>query len=679
MTDGGADEQLELLPAPAVPVKPEVLAPKSRQLVARAKAAKPVEAHAPELPIARVAVDMPLAHLDRLFDYTVPASLHDAAVPGCRIKVRFAGKQAGGFIVERIASSEHEGKLSMILKVVSSEPVLHAGVLAAARQVADRYAGTLADVLRLAIPPRHARTEKEPPGDRAVAALPDVDPKPWRPYDHGASFLEGLAGGTHVRACWSAVPGPDPAIAVAQAVLAALHAGNGAIVCVPDARDVERFDRSFNEILGVGRHVTLTAAQGPAERYRAFLALSRGIVSVVVGTRAAAFAPVDSLGLVVIFDDGDDLFAEQRAPYPHAREVLLTRALDADCAVLVGGFARSSEAQMLVDSGWCVDLAASQATRRAAWPRVDVTDGSDGAAAPARLPHAVFALIREALGEGPVLMQVPRRGYRASLACQNCREPARCGQCQGPLIQPSASAPLSCRWCGMGAGDWKCGNCGSRKLRAPVVGQLRTAEEISNAFQGARVLTSAGGSVLPGIGPEPAIVLATPGAEPHAEGGYAAAVLLDTWLQLGRPEMRVNEEAHRRWFNAIALVRPSAEGGKVVVIGDAVGLQALVRGDPVGFACRELSQRMEAHLPPSTRLATIEASAQTLTSLESTVWPEPAEVLGPVPLDDELSRLIIRVPRAKGLELSAALCAAQEERSASKAPAIRVQVDPLAL
>lgn len=668
MTDSGGDEQLELLPAP-----------KSPRSAARAKVAKPAEAPAPELPIARVAVDMPLAHLDRLFDYTVPASLHEAAVPGCRIKVRFAGKQVDGFIAARVPSSDHDGKLGAVLKVVSAEPVLHAGVLSAARKVADRYAGTLADVLRLAIPPRHARTERESPGDHRVGALPDVDAEPWHPYDDGSSFLDALAGGRQVRACWSAVPGPDPAIAVAQAVLASLHAGKGVIVCVPDVHDVERFDRAFHAILGAGRHVTLTAAQGPAERYRAFLALSRGIISVVVGTRGAAFAPVDSLGLVVIFDDGDDLFAEQRAPYPHAREVLLTRALDEDCAVLVGGFARSSEAQMLVDSGWCVDLAASLATRRAAWPRVDVTDGSDGAAAPARLPHAVFALIREALGEGPVLMQVPRRGYRASLACQDCREPARCGQCQGPLIQPSASAQLSCRWCGRGAVDWTCGNCGSAKLRAPVVGQLRTAEEVSKAFHGAQVLTSAGGSVLPRIGPEPAIVLATPGAEPHADGGYAAAVLLDTWLQLGRPEMRVNEEAHRRWFNAIALVRPSAEGGRVVVIGDAAGLQALVRGDPVGFARRELSQRMDAHLPPSTRLATIEASEQILISLGDKVWPEPAEVLGPVPLSDERSRLIVRVPRARGLELSAALRGAQGERSASKAPAIRIQVDPLTL
>ncbi len=64
------------------------------------------------------------------------------------------------------------------------------------------------------------------------------------------------------------------------------------------------------------------------------------------------FAPVDRLGLVAIWDDGDDLHAEPRAPYPHAREVLLTRAQLAEAGALVGGHARTAEAQLLVETGW---------------------------------------------------------------------------------------------------------------------------------------------------------------------------------------------------------------------------------------------------------------------------------------------------------------------------------------
>ncbi|MGH3425940.1 MAG: hypothetical protein ACRDO8_14510, partial [Nocardioidaceae bacterium] len=94
------------------------------------------------LPVARVAVDVALAHLDRPFDYLVPDSMHDDVVPGCRVTVRFAGKQTSGFVLERVESSDHTGRLGRIARVVSSEVVLRPDVVPVVRSVADRYAGT---------------------------------------------------------------------------------------------------------------------------------------------------------------------------------------------------------------------------------------------------------------------------------------------------------------------------------------------------------------------------------------------------------------------------------------------------------------------------------------------------------------------------------------------------------
>ncbi len=201
-----------------------------------------------------------------------------------------------------------------------------------------------------------------------------------------------------------------------------------------------------------------------------------------------------------------------------------------------------------------------------------------------------------------VLVQVPRRGYRESLACQDCRQPARCGACQGPLVQTAASTPIACRWCATAVPQWQCAHCHGTRLRAPVVGQLRTAEEFAKAFPDREVVTSGGGTILDDVEPGRVLVLATPGAEPHVAGGYDVIVLLDTWLMTGRDDFRVDEEAHRRWFNALALAGPGAEA---VAVGDAPMLQALVRADPAGFAARELASRAETHLPPTARLATI--------------------------------------------------------------------------
>ena len=161
-----------------------------------------------------------------------------------------------------------------------------------------------------------------------------------------------------------------------------------------------------------------------------------------------------------------------------------------------------------------------------------------------------------------------------------------------------------CRWCGALAADWTCPRCGSGRLRALVTGAARTAEELGRAFPGVPVRTSGGQHVLAEVPAEPALVIATPGAEPVAAEGYAAALLLDGWALLGRPSLRAAEETLRRWLNAAALVRPR---GAVVVLAEASlpAVQALVRWDPVGFAERELAERAELGFPPAVRMAAV--------------------------------------------------------------------------
>lgn len=663
MTTG---DQLELLAAPE-PVPPPV--PLEEGVDERSGEVAPVR-------IARVAVDTPLPHLDRLFDYAVPPELDPQPVPGCRVKVRFAGRATDGYVVGLGETTAHEGRLAPLTKVVSAEPVLSAEVLGLAREVADRWSGTLSDVLRLAVPPRQAKVEARPSVPRPDDDLPGVDDEVWHLWPDGPGFLGALESGASPRVVWEALPLRDPAVAVAQAALATLRSGRGTVVCVPDARELDHWDAALTSVLGHGRHVVLSSGQKPAERYRSFLAVARGEVSIVLGTRAAAFAPVHDLGLVTVWDDGDDLYVEPRAPYLHAREVLLTRAVREDAAVLVGGYARTAEAQSLVGSGWARSMRAEAVTRRRAWPRLDVTDGSVAGGAPARLPHQVFAAVRRA--DGPVLVQVPRRGYRTSLSCQDCRTPARCAACEGPLAQGGRGATLACRWCGTEAPRWTCPTCGSARLRAPVVGQLRTAEEYAAAFPDRAVVTSGGADVLAEAPPGDVLVLATPGAEPRVEGGYALVVLMDTWLALGRDDLRVGEEAHRRWFNALALAR---ERAAAVAVGDPATLQGLVRADPAGLAERELAERAEAHLPPVARVAVVEAPADVVAELASRSWPGATEVLGPVPVptrpgEPEHDRLVLRTPRRDGPALAAALKDLQSARSAAKLPPLRVRIDP---
>lgn len=745
-----AGEQLTLLPAPEV----------TRGGRTGGKAARPVGALeiASERPVARVVLDLVPHHLDQTFDYLVPASMADGAQPGVRVKARFGPQEVDGYVLARGEDSDHDGRLVPLKRLVSPERVLTPQVAQLCRTVADHYAGTLSDVLRLAIPPRHARAEAAPSGGEATAADapagPGTDaeapasapgdraparPSEWAPYRGGAAFLNHLVGGSAPRAVWTALPGrvadgvpvqgaraaggsgagdEDPAqavqhwaLALAEAVRAAVTGGRGALVVLPDARDVDQMSLAL-ELAGyaphtarrAGQFVRLTADEGPSPRYRSFLAALRGEVRIVVGTRAAAFAPVQDLGLVACWNDGEETLAEPRSPYPHAREVLALRSEQEGAAFLLGSVSRTVQAQALLESGWAREVAAPREVLRARAPRVraltPVELAAEGAGAAARLPSAAWRAVRDALGTGPVLVQVPRAGYMPVVACARCRTAAHCGTCHGPLMLPGPGAPPQCAWCGALAGAWSCDECHWTGLRSVRVGSGRTAEELGRAFPGVAVRVSgasAPGGVLSAVGPRPAVIVATPGAEPVAEGGYAAALLLDAALSTAHVGLAVAQDALHRWLAAAGLVRSAREGGQVLLVGDAAPgpTNALVRWDPAGFADRELAERRELDLPPAVRVAAITGDRQAVDAVVARVGlADPWATLGPVEVPEAAGRparggagrdpslqppvrTIVRVPLREGRRLARELSASLAVRSAKReGGSVRVQLDP---
>ena len=653
---------------------------------------------------------MPLSHLDHPFDYAVTAEQDADALPGVRVRVRFAGRLRDGFILDRVASGDHEGALTPLHKIISAEPVLTREMAILIRNVADHYGGTFADVMRLAVPPRHAATELAEHAMGPSQLSRDHPAGPLVDYPSGTGFLAALRACRRPRAMWqvtpSATPSGDWALGLATAARACAESGRGAVIIVPDQADLDRLTEACTQVLGATGFAVLVAETGPAARYRAFLAALRGQVRVVIGNRAAAYAPVHDLGLVAIWDDGDDLLAEQRAPYPHAREVLALRAAAAQAGVLFASYARTAELEAWLERGWLRELADDRTVVRHTAPRVKVTADSDLAmerdpgARAARLPHEVFEMMRASLPQGPVMVQVPRGGYLVALVCQICREPARCRFCGGPTRVPAsgageaATAGASCTWCGRPQIDWECPICGSRRVRAPIVGAERTAEELGKAFPQTPVRQSIGGTRIATVIDTPAIVVATPGAEPQALGGYAGAVLLDTPLLLLRQDLRAAEEALRRWLNIVALVRSGADGGSVIAVGESSGraLQALVRVDPGGFAARELGERAAARFPPAVKLITIEGTAEAVAEFASLVQaPDHAEFLGPVELatqhsgidkasEPAIQRLTMRAPLAEGAQLVRAAKEAAAIRSARKSEGpLRIRVDPIDL
>ena len=707
-------QQLDLLQG--FPALRDALIPAAPEPV---NVAAELEASGVPNPVARVRVDSTLPQVDRTFDYRVPAELSEDAVPGARVRVLFNGHEMTGYIEERTATTDWTRTSLLPLKsVLSRVPSVAPEIFALAEALADRYASTVANVLRLAVPPRIAALDKKYApllpgyesaylGDSAPVSTSDApenaapehaesepstaaaassaaassaaDPYAWlatpgapapfvldppalnpdapdaasvfSDYENGAEFIEDVAAGVATRAVMTVLPGHLEhtwADVLATALATAAASGRGAIAVVPTAKNLDLLEAALAERLPADAFVRLSSDSTPHTRYHGFVKARLGRVPVVIGTRAAAYAPVANLGLVVCWDDGDSSLLEQRAPYCHARDVLLLRASAENTAALFAGFSMSSEAARLVRTRWASHVRAPRALVRDYSPRIFSTGSEfelarDPLAAMARIPHLAFEHARRALARGPVLVQVARSGYIPSFSCERCRMPARCAECSGPLSVASGSSVPSCSWCGRLAQQWRCSECGFTHWRYSAAGATRTAEELGRAFPNVPVISSAGDHVRASVGPEPALVVATPGAEPVAFGGYAAALLLDADKMLRFDSLRAPEAALRRWLNAAALVRPAALEGTVVTTASPSPVeQALVRWDPAWFAREELEERAQTGLPPAVRTAAVtgaEADVRAFMEefLGSSALPERVReqlrIVGPVPLD----------------------------------------------
>ncbi|CAB4340658.1 unannotated protein [freshwater metagenome] len=657
-----SDDQLSLVPGKKKRVKAEV----------------PI---ATNLPVAQIAIDSQLPHLDRVFDYAVPAKFEAIAQPGVRVRIRFAGKLTDGWLISRVQESDHPGTLAAITNVISPEIVLIPEILELAQSVADRQAGTLSDVLRNAVPNRHAGAEATqfPPAGEIAEVTTDA----WTDYVGGEALIKRTLAGEQPRAIVT-TGGDNPATLLAQYAMAIAHGGKSIVITVPDRAAIDRVLQELANLQCPKSAIAVLAADdGPSARYRNWLAVLRSSSRIVIGTRNAIFAPAHNLAAVCIWDDWNDTLADPQAPYWHARDIAVLRSAQQNIALVLIGATMSVEACALMP--WAVQVAKSRDQLRTESPKVRSALDESGekmnpAAAGSRIPSTVMQAMKSALTKGPVLVLVSRTGYTPRITCDTCRTLATCSECSGPLMQTARSSAPVCYLCGHIESNWHCKKCKGTSVRAAAVGSERTAEELGRAFPGIPVRSSTSDHILRTVDSRPAIVVATAGAAPIAADGYAAAMLLDGNSMLSRPDLSASQDTYAKWNECVSLVR---EDGEVVVVADSThpAVQALIRHDPAGFAQRELEERTQVALPPAIRLAALTGEPNDVDEAVAMLsLPAQTLIRGPVPDKNSQVRMLISCDRRLGIELSAQLKAMTAARSAKhKGGSVNVRIDPLNL
>ncbi|CAB4856975.1 MAG: primosomal protein N' [Actinobacteria bacterium] len=602
--------------------------------------------------VAHVVVESPVPRLDRLLDYLIPDDLADAVVVGGRVRVplgKGGTRHIDAYVVDISDSSTSGISLAEVASANGSVPVLTPALWSLARAVADRNGGGVADVLRVAIPKRGVRIEK----GRSFPArsMPTARPSIRTVMSLDAGVTETTQGPT-LRS-------------LSQIADLVRGAEAGVIVVVPNWRDLALLSRALDDI----PHVTVDSSGTPSERYGRYLDILSGDARVVIGTRAAVYAPVVDLELLVVVDESDPLLEEPHTPYVHARDAAVVRNSIEGGRLVFASITPSVESARFVELGFVEPTTAIPA-RTTVMLANDITD--DGFASRARIPASGWRVLRDASERGPVLVQVSRPGFTPQVVCSDCRTPHRCGTCRS-LLSGSRDGTVLCRVCGRTPIGLKCAHCSGRETAWSGVGSVRTADELGRAFPGVPVVVADGEHRALEVPRRPSLIIATRGAEPIVSGGYEAVLIVDGDKELQRPGLRTSENCLRWWGHAASLAAKDALVVLANVDGAFASLFATNQWETIVET--ELRERRALGFPPSSRAIAVRGSIADLQGVRDLSEVTGHRVMGPAKDGDSFRIVILADYRSA----PAVVSAIRIHTITTNATGIRVHCDDLTI
>jgi primosomal protein N' (replication factor Y) (superfamily II helicase) len=527
--------------------------------------------------VVRVVADVPAIH--RRFDYTVPAGLADAVAVGSRVRVPLHGRRVGAWVVEDAVTSD-PGVHPLDL-TASSGLGPPPAVVDLAAWAAWRWAGPMSSFLGTASP------------SRVVRALP----APGRPDGPAASPGGGSVPlvDAALRSGGTSVVRLAPALDATLLVLELVHR------CGPDGVLVVAASRSrAGQVAARLRDARVPVAELPDD-----WAAARAGGRVVVGTRAAAWAPVERLRAAVVLDAHDEALREERAPTWSAVDAVAERGRRDGAPVLL-----VSPCPPLALSHGRPLVTTDRAVERRGWPVVEVVDRTGDDPRTGLFGTRMTAAARAELGRagGRVVCVLHRTGRVRVLACAACGALARCTRCGGAVAQAEADGVLACGRCGE-TRPAVCAHCDSSRLKTLRIGVSRATEEVA-ALLGTPAVEVTADTGRPGAGPADDVggsrlVVGTEAAL-HRVDHAGLVVFLDFDQHLLAPRFGAGEEALALLARAARLVGARSGGGRVLVQTRIPGHEALaaaVHADPSLVDAAEEPVRRSLGLPPFGALA----------------------------------------------------------------------------
>ena len=565
----------------------------------------------------RVIPDVPA--IDKPFDYSVPQSWiedgrADRIKVGTMVRVPFSGRQVNGWVLEIDIQPEEGINLLPLSKYRSVGPSPE--VIDLARWAAHRWAGRLNRFLTTASPPKNVPS-LEQSKDGIEKTKTTANDAVW------------LQEAVKRKETVLRLPPSQDAVAVASEFVAK---GN-TLILFPSISGAQKLAAGLKR---KGLHVSVVPEQWQ----------HAAVGGSVVGSRSAAFAPIVDLSAVVVFDEHDASYQEERAPTWNARDVVVERAKRKDVPCVLVSAIPTLEA-----ISWGHQIKLSRKEERDGWPIVEIIDRRvDDPIRSGLLSQKLTSILRDETG--PVVCILNRKGRSRLLACDRCGSLARCEKHFIPLTQKEDHA-LECP-SGCNDRPLVCDSCGSTRFKNLRAGIARLREELE-ALSKKKVVEISSDSK--GKIPDSDIYIGTEAAL-HRVKRASQVVFLEFDQELLAPRFRAAEQAASLLIRSARLIGERNGGGRLIIQTrqpEHEVLQAVLHANPEKLIEAESERRRLLQLPPYSALAQI-SGASASEMVQSLSGISGIEIMGPrddcwlVRASDNhaLSQAISSVRRPKG-------------------------------
>jgi len=501
-----------------------------------------------------------------------------------------------------------------------------------------------------------------------------------------------------------------------HAIAQCLDRERGALVLVPEIaltpQLLGRFRARFGDAVAV-----LHSGLADADRHQMWCKLRSGELRVAVGARAALFAPVLDLGLVVVDEEHDGSFKQEEGVRYHARDMALLRAHRAGAVVVLGSATPSLESVALVRRNKLAEIRLLERATQATLPVVDIIDLKRIGAGPSgnkmlSLPlHRAMAATLEA-GEQTIIF-LNRRGFAPAVVCDSCGVALSCKQCSVALTyHRRAGGRMRCHYCDYAVPlPSRCSECGEGEVLLEGLGTEKLESAIGAAFPDARVArldrdVAAGArsaKVLDRMrGGEIDILVGTQMVtKGHDLPNVTLVGVVNADAALSMPDFRAAERGFQLLVQVAGRAGRHERGGRVLVQTrdpQHPAVRFAASHDVPGFLAHELGDRAEVGYPPFGRVALVrvaaadEAEARRVAGrfgAHARSCPQAAsgdvEVLGPAaaPIARLRSRyrfrVLLRSKQRRPLRDVVASLVPLRERTANKKIRVVIDIDPVSM